>query len=994
SISQPVLAQPRECVADNSLVPWLNVITSNFVDGGASEDGAGGFDICSTAPGPGAEMDSNRMLVQSASGDFELQVTLESLTSGGSGGLAVTLTGLNLVTAPRLLVWVEADHLDATTGWLHSSLRSQQDETADPEPAALAVNLPLRLYVSRSSGVLSSGFIEGNVVTNQLTADVSGGQLANEVRIGMLQFSGDAQHLRWAHFERPELDIPKVSKLDCTDGDPLLGPSPFALVGENMDSWSEVRAFGNRAAILEQTERQLLVQPAAPDGGVNYGQIKLFGPASQAPLVVEIAAIGQPFTRGDANLDGKVDFTDLRALTAWLRRGQVPACPGAGDVNGDGYTNLADEAALQAWLAGTGRPPAWPFPEPGYVEGAQTCGAPAAPEIRSSRPERLGRKRPLMQGDVIDLTGKDLPPPSELAIWFGDVRTRVLGGDRNSLRVRVGQVPEDGYRCARIIDVKSQSQESPLRVGGGWLAREDSRKFCYEFQAGAADGPAFASRVSRDGHIEISIPRADWQPGRLYDIQASAFMPWLDGLSQGSRELRMSFRAPTGGEDSYAHGLESLAVQMTAAMNGGYLPTTPCDCELDVEAQPLAEKLILAPCFPPPPKPEPIVPGPNEWQAPPPDLVGGVIIKANNPPPVECDGGFVSHKDDPRRAAWCNFQDIVQTMDEESFDPPVPGYIGHPKFASWRPLTSMLIWPPYTPWTIDPDQQSVTSKHILFEPEAYHRLSDMGYSDPRVWALRKSYCFGFEGNWMPKIDAGRRVVKTFFIAESNLPSSVSTNGLYSYIPPCPEDEPNCQMERHYLVGLHLAISTLHDYGSRPEGYFWWATFWVPAIITDIHTKSGADLQWFYSQSCVVGNGVDRPVNLAPPWNRFVMCTDADPDESTCGNPYAPGECPLNGGSTSCKGCHDDNGTVSFDTPGIANGSLEMGWLPSLSLALSEEELDQAAHYIDDHPGEFTKWTEPRENPNNPDSPPVNCDKANVNLWNPFDPQAQYPDEGP
>jgi hypothetical protein len=988
------MAQSTVCEGVLNLSPWLNAISSNFVDGGADGDEDSGYSLCSSAPGPDESLDSYRMLVQSAGGDFVIETTLTTLTAEGSGGLVVTLPGLNLASGARLLMWVESEATDATSGWLHSSLRRENSGQAEPEPAPLAVELPLRLRVTRTGGIVSTGFNDGDGDTVHLVADVTGEHLGGAIRTGMTQFSGDANTTRFATFERTTLVSATGPDIACVEGSAMLGNSPLVIKGSHMDSVTGISILGERAAILFQGSRSLEVQPGfTPLSGVNYGQLELSNAASRDPIRIEIAAIGIPFIRGDANLDGIVDASDVSALDRWMQRGVEPVCPGAGDVNGDSYTNAADVDALKAWLNGTGRAPAAPFPEPGYVEGAFTCGTPAAPGIQSAKMTTKGRKRPAKEGDVIELAGKDLPPAAEMVVWFGDVHTHTLSGSARSLRVRVDNVPADGRRCARIIHAQSQPAGEDLRIGGGWLADADSKKLCLDFSASPPGGPRFTSRETRDGTIEITIPRSDWQPGQAYSIDATVFMPWLDGVSRGSRALKMSFRAPTGAPDEYAHGLESLAEAMTSAMNGGFTPnpSNPCDCEVEVEPSPLAEKLILAPCLPPPPKPEPAVPGPDDLKKPNPIIVGGIIVKAKNPPPVECNGEFISHKEDARAAAWCHFEKIVQPVDENTYTPVFEPYIGHPLFASWKPL-QMVMDTPYggmdEPWILDPDSQPTGMKDILFDYETVSQLRDMEYNNPHVWALRVNQCINFENIWMPKISFGNRIVKTFFVAESMVPSSISLEGLYSYVPPVNED--NIPQERHYLLGLHIATSTLHDYGDQGQGksFFWWATFWVPADDDDTETRSGENLEWTYSPTCTVGNGADRPVNLPPPWNRFVMCTDADPDEGPCGNPYAFGECPLDGTTTSCTGCHSDIGRRTID--GL--GPLRLGWLPSLSLALSADELNTVIAETKDNPEDYTWWTEPALYDDDP-KVPISCLSSSPTIWNPFDPDDLPPDEG-
>ena len=116
-----------------------------------------------------------------------------------------------------------------------------------------------------------------------------------------------------------------------------------------------------------------------------------------------------------------------------------------------------------------------------------------------------------------------------------------------------------------------------------------------------------------------------------------------------------------------------------------------------------------------------------------------------------------------------------------------------------------------------------------------------------------------------------------------------------------------------------------------------------------------------------------------------MCTDAQPGEGACGNPYAFGECPLDGGSTSCTQCHADEGKIA--------GHLEVAWLPSLTMMVGQNGFQDAMDYVAAHPNEFTWWTEPRQDPNNPNSEPVACLKADPGLWSPFNPNLPWGVEG-
>lgn len=1009
-------AQPAACQDSVELPPWTPGVTSNFVDGGATGDESAGYTICSSAPGPSDPYDSYRLLTQPAGGDFELEATVESLSAGGAGGLVATVLGLDLLTAARVLIWVETDTDDPSIAWLRSSIRREDDGASEPEPAPIMVTLPLRLHLARTGGVLSAGFRVDGILTDHLVADITGEQLDVALRVGMQQFSGEPDVTHFAVFQRPSLVAARVPEVDCIEGSPFASGA-LHVSGKNLDSVTAISAFGGPVVLLAQSPERLILQPAAPPaGGVNYGQLELGHAASRLPLRVDIASIGTPLIRGDVDMDGDVDLDDFRDLRRWMNRGVEPACPGAGDVNGDTFTNQTDVDALKAWLKGTGHAPAAPFPAPGFVQGAFTCGAPAAPDIRRARVLRANRDRPVIEGDIVKIIGQNLPPASDLVIWFGDVPTRMLGGDSHIIKVLVGEVPTSGPRCARVIHVQAQHPGSGLRVGGGWLADLDAPKLCLDFTATAAPTPGFRAVTATDGTLEIPVPSADWKAGQAYDIDATVFMPWLDGQSRGSRALKMLFRSPDapsttaggvsvaqGDIDGYTTGLNALAAAMTTQFNGGYLPSTPstpCECEVEVIPVPALEKLILAPCIPPPPKPEPAVPGPDKLKKPNPIIVGGISITPKSLPAVECDGELISYKTNPRKFAWCHFRDIVQPMDANTYPETDPFYLGHPLFASWKPVATVrqaLIGEDGGKWTLNPDAQPLNEKHVLFEYRAVDQLKAMDYGNPYVWALRRKHCQIFAGEWMPKIGLGNRIAKTFYVPESRLPASVDPDSLYSYVPP--------GKQRHYLVGLHLANSTLHDFGNS-FGYYSWSTFWIPPGPGDTKTRGGAPLASSYDPKCVIGTGQDRPAGLPPFFDNFVMCTDSAPGERGCGNPYADTfpECDYvpdpqdpeqtDTPVTTCTGCHAAMGRVVFNTPGAVEGTVELGWLPSLKMDISGADLTAIAHYVTDNPQKFTWWTEPKINEGTDLEEPLSCAKSAKTVWNPFDPDAEFGDGEP
>lgn len=79
---------------------------------------------------------------------------------------------------------------------------------------------------------------------------------------------------------------------------------------------------------------------------------------------------GNPFIRGDANMDGRVNVVDAIATIRFLYQGadlgdiqgREPTCNDATDANDDGRVNFADPVFLLQFLFLRGSPPPLPFP--------------------------------------------------------------------------------------------------------------------------------------------------------------------------------------------------------------------------------------------------------------------------------------------------------------------------------------------------------------------------------------------------------------------------------------------------------------------------------------------------------------------------------------------------------------------------------------------------------------------------------------------------------
>ncbi len=95
------------------------------------------------------------------------------------------------------------------------------------------------------------------------------------------------------------------------------------------------------------------------DGTSNRIEAELgFNPLDAASSPVE-------FVRGDANLDGTVEFLDALLALETLFGLEVSSCPEALDVNDDTVLDLADPVYLLGFLMGAGPAPFAPFPVAG-----------------------------------------------------------------------------------------------------------------------------------------------------------------------------------------------------------------------------------------------------------------------------------------------------------------------------------------------------------------------------------------------------------------------------------------------------------------------------------------------------------------------------------------------------------------------------------------------------------------------------------------------------
>ena len=107
-----------------------------------------------------------------------------------------------------------------------------------------------------------------------------------------------------------------------------------------------------------------------------------FTPEGEGPAESARISLGggpEPFVRGDANGDGRLDISDAVATLLYLFQGsEILTCEDHGDVDDNGILQLTDPVLSLNFMFREGPRPAAPYPEPGLdpTEDAFDCGGP------------------------------------------------------------------------------------------------------------------------------------------------------------------------------------------------------------------------------------------------------------------------------------------------------------------------------------------------------------------------------------------------------------------------------------------------------------------------------------------------------------------------------------------------------------------------------------------------------------------------------------------
>jgi hypothetical protein len=189
--------------------------------------------------------------------------------------------------------------------------------------------------VTGALNVLSNGTVSFNAGS----LSVGTLNLSANARVELASGGNKVLRTKW-------VNVGSGAKIDLTDNDMIVSDEPIAMVKSFI-----VSGFANGA----WNGTGLISSLAAADTRFGYGQANTLGLNSFDGVPVSGANVLVKYTyAGDANLDGKVDKTDLGLLAlGWNSSGFWTS----GDFNYDGLINVSDFKLLaDNWLKGISAP--------------------------------------------------------------------------------------------------------------------------------------------------------------------------------------------------------------------------------------------------------------------------------------------------------------------------------------------------------------------------------------------------------------------------------------------------------------------------------------------------------------------------------------------------------------------------------------------------------------------------------------------------------------
>ncbi|MEQ9499482.1 MAG: dockerin type I domain-containing protein [Deltaproteobacteria bacterium] len=881
------------CFASSPIADWyahdvgetVGASMPTGTTGTTGTTGGNGFRLCGDGDGYGPD-DAIRVVGQDITGDFAVSALITDVDEGNEGGLEAR-TIVRAPDAPRFRITVSRA---AGSVWLSAEARDGTTVASTPVP----VSLPVAVRLSRSGSLLEAS---SNGV-NLLTHDASGTALASAtLTVSAAQGAPLAASGEVGFAQVALVDAALPPDAQCTEASDSPTGTTLTVFGSHLSQVLGVRVAGEPAQILTQSDSRLQVVAPRPSAAFASGAIILDTADRSIATGGRVAYAGAPFIRGDVDENGSVDNDDVSALSARLAGTDDVACVAAADIDADGDIDSADLSRLKRFVRFGIKPPAAPFPSPGYSSfPAPACGLGTAPTIASltdgnGRP--LGTASTIVEGDELSMHGSDLPTEGT-DFYFGDVpMTRLPGSSSTLVRLRVGAVPSSGDKCPRLFEATDDTAHETSTFGLVREVRDDTltRHLCPTFAASTSYVSSFQWNASANEGF-LPVPANVVDPAAGVKVDLLLVRPAVTGLDRGSRRVSVSGRANDSAM-SYASLLDDLARRLSKQLDGG----APSGCgtsDFVAIADPIAGGLFIRPTntspggYPPPPPPHT---SQIAKPRPPLDAGGAGGVQLAKP---SCNDQNISPTS--RLAAWCAFVRATELVDGyPRWEHSVPQ---HMIYESYQDILDMP----------EPNDRSVTHKRTMYNGATRTDLQLGGYLDACAQAARVSYCpFGGKRDWMPQFGTDAHVYKGFWRTLGELPASADPDDLYSYDPP---DGP-----RQYLVGFHLSS------GTNAQITYWnWATFWFPRG-NDTLTKDGNPLEVEYNPTCTTGNFANQPNEVSGVWKNYVMCMNGEDGGTPCGNPWGPhDECK----AESCRTCHLK---VAIDFPGQnPTGELSTAWM--------------------------------------------------------------------
>jgi len=285
-----------------------------------------------------------RALVREALASTESTDAAIAVDRGGSRLYDLRIDGTNLDVVNTFLLEPGDPFTVSSTGRGQIAVQS-----------ARLFNLPARLLASRGGLRLAVDYGAARIgVDERVTARAS------------VLYSGVKPETNMAI---AEIGVPTGLRPDRAALDALVGKSRIKRVDAEARS---ITIYFDKFVSGEHIEVEMPFVAAFPAiaAPVSSKAYDYYDPSIEAIAEGKALVIAGPggesaFLRGDGNSDGGIDISDVLAALEHLFLGAGASCPDAMDSNDDGSVDVADPIGILLFLFAGGKPPAYPFPDPG-----------------------------------------------------------------------------------------------------------------------------------------------------------------------------------------------------------------------------------------------------------------------------------------------------------------------------------------------------------------------------------------------------------------------------------------------------------------------------------------------------------------------------------------------------------------------------------------------------------------------------------------------------